>query len=305
MAREKIVLRYCRRKEKMGEPLKVVILTTRLPEDIWLINRLADVCQIKGIVFPIGTRYREYGLAYVLKKRIRRLNLLKLVDQALLVVYRRIFESRKDKQASIELFSSKPCNHIEQKDIDILEVNHINSDTVADFIRQKEPQLVVVSGTPILKEKILKSAEGRIINLHPGFAPQYRGRYGSFWPIYNKEPELVGTTIHFVDSGVDTGAILLQQQVTFNPDDTMKAVTYKQQKLGGDLLVECLRDFDKYAANAFHKHDCPDRNYLAPGLTHYLKAMTWFNRRNGTGDARPVNKEKRQNHGNTKTAGNI
>jgi folate-dependent phosphoribosylglycinamide formyltransferase PurN len=267
-------------KEKMGEPLKVVILTTKLPEDIWLINRLAHVCQIEGIVFPSGTRYREYGLAYIFKKRIRRLGLLKLADQVLLLMYRLVFESRRDKQTAKKLFSSEPSDYIEKKDIQILEIEDINSDEVRDFIILKAPQLVVVSGAPILKDKILEVTEGRIINLHPGFAPQYRGRYGCFWPIFNKEPELVGTTVHFVDKGVDTGAILIQQPVDFNLDDTMKAITYKQHKTGGDILVKCLQDFDSFVASAYHTTGCPDKNYIAPGLTHYLKAMMWFKRRN-------------------------
>ena len=266
----------------MAETLRVVILTTKLPEDIWLINTLADVCQIRGIVFPTGTRYREYGMAYVLEKRIRRLGLITVADQALLILYRFLFESRRDKQAAREIFSSKSSQYIEREGIDILEVVDINSDQVRDFIVAKAPQLVVVSGAPLLKECILEVAEGRIINLHPGYAPQYRGRYGSFWPIYNKEPELVGTTVHFVDKGVDTGRILLQQKVDFNPDDTLRAITYRQHKLGGDLMVKCLQQFESFAASAYHKADCPDNNYIAPGLIHYLKGRRWLKMRNRT-----------------------
>ncbi len=267
----------------MVEPLRVVILTTKLVEDIWLINKVADVCQIEGIVFPTGMRYREYGIAYVLKKRIRRLGILPLANQALLILYRLIFENRKDKRAAGEIFSDKPSDYIERKGIDILEVDDINSDEVRDFILLKAPQLVVVSATPLLKKWIIEVTEGRIINLHPGFAPQYRGRYGSFWPIYNKEPELVGTTIHFLDEGIDTGSILLQQQVDFNPDDTLRAITYRQHKIGGDLMVKCLQQFERFAASAYHKTDCPDNNYIAPGLTQYLKGRRWLKRRNRNG----------------------
>ena len=216
----------------MSGPLKVVIITTKLAEDIWLINRVADVCDIQGIVLPAGTRYREYGLLHVLKNRIRRIGIIRLIDQALLVLYRYVFESRRDKRKEKELFSSKPSTYIEKNDAEILEVEHVNSDEVCNFIMSKKPQLVVVSAAPLLSKKVIGAAEGRIINLHPGLAPQYRGRYGSFWPIYHKEPELVGVTIHFIDEGVDTGAILLQQQVKFRPEDTLRTVTYRQHELG-------------------------------------------------------------------------
>jgi len=264
----------------MAEPLRIVVLTTKLPEDIWLINTIADVCQIEGIIFPRGERYQEYGLVHILKNRLRRIGFFALANQAMLVLYRFIFEKRKDKRAFDEIFSSKPSHYIEKNDIEKLEVKDINSDEVRDFIQSKTPQLVVVSGAPLLHQRIIEAAAGRIINLHPGFAPEYRGRYGCFWPIYNKEPELVGATVHYVDSGIDTGAILIQQQVDYCTDDTLKIITYRQHQLGGDLLIKCLTRFDELAAGAYHKTDGPNKNYLTPGLTHYLKGMRWLRKSN-------------------------
>jgi methionyl-tRNA formyltransferase len=260
----------------MSGPLRVVILTTKLPEDIWLINKVADVCRIEGIVFPSGTRYREYGLVHVLKKRIRKIGLPALANQALLILYRIIFEDRRNKKAEREIFSDKPRNHIEKKDIDILEVDDINTEEVSSFIRSKEPDLAVVSGAPLLKKLIIDAAEGRIINLHPGYAPEYRGRYGAYWPVYNKEPELVGATVHYVDSGIDTGKILLQQKIAFHPDDTLKIVVYRQQQTGVALLIKCLSEFDKIAPLAYNKNNVANKNYYAMGLTHYLKARRWL-----------------------------
>ena len=262
----------------MTKRLKVLIMTTKLPEDIWMINKLADICDIEGVILPAGTRYSEYGLSYVLKSRMRHSGLLKIVDQALLVLYRIIFESNKDKQVERELFVGKSRSHIEKKDVEILEVEDANSEEVRNFLMSKDPQLVVVSAAPLLKKKIIDAVKGRIINLHPGYAPEYRGRYGSFWPIYNGEPDLVGVTIHFIDEGIDTGTILAQQQIDFEPDDSLRAVTYRQHKVGVDLLIEVLKDFEGYEAKAFHKTDCPDRNFVAPGLTHYIRGRWRFRR---------------------------
>lgn len=264
---------------EMTEPPRVVIITTKLPEDIWLINKLADVCQIEGIVLPSGTRYREYGLVHVLKQRLPRNNPITLANQALLILYRLIIENRRNERAVKEIFSGKRTDYIEKRDIDIFEVEDVNSEAVKNYILSKAPQLVVVSAAPLLKKRIIEAAKGNIINLHPGFAPQYRGRYGAYWPIYNKEPELVGVTVHYINRGIDTGAILLQQQVNYNPDDTLKTVMYKQHKTGVDLLVKCLTQFDKIAPLAYHKKDCTSKNYNAMGLTHYLKARRWLKRR--------------------------
>lgn len=259
-----------------SDPMRVVILTTRLPEDIWLINMVAQVCRVEGIVLPIGERPREYGLASVLAKRIRRDGVLAVANQTLLILYRRLMERRRDTRAVKEIFTEKPYEYIENGNVDVLEVDDVNSSEVCDFILSKSPSLVVVSGTALLKRNVLESAKGRIINLHPGFAPQYRGRYGAFWPIFNKEPELVGATIHFVDEGIDTGRILVKQRVAFDPKDTLKAITYKQQKVGVELLIRCLTEFEALAPLAYHETDCPSKNYCTPGLTHYLKARRWL-----------------------------
>ena len=90
---------------------------------------------------------------------------------------------------------------------------------------------------------------------------------------------MVGVTIHFIDKGIDTGATLIQQQVDFELDDTLKTIEYKQQKTGGALLVECITEYDTLAPLAYHKKDCPSKNHHVPGLTHYLQARRWLRTR--------------------------
>ncbi|MFC1893182.1 formyl transferase [Chloroflexota bacterium] len=272
----------------MEKPLRIVILTSKLPEDLWLINKIAEVSLIEGIVLPVRSRYKEFGIIQVLKKRIRRFGLFCIVNQVLLILYRLVMESQKDRKAKKKIFADKPYQYIEKRNVDTLYTEDINSEEVRNFILAKSPQLVVVSGTPLLKKRIIKSVEGRIINLHPGFAPQYRGRYGAFWPIYNKEPDLVGTTIHFLDEGIDTGDILIQQQVNYDPSDSLKTITYRQHKVGGDLLVKCLTQFGMIASSAYCKTGCPSSNYLVPGLTHYLKARNWLRREKRNGNLVPL-----------------
>lgn len=263
--------------------LKVVVMTTKLPEDVWLINSIADSCCIEGIIFPRGIRYREYGLMHILKTRLKRGNILTLLNQALLVWYRKIVESWKDKRAFKKILGDYHGEYIQNRDTDVLEVDDINSGEVRDFILEKLPDVVVVSGAPILKSPIIEAAGGRIINLHPGFTPQYRGRYGDFWPIYNEEPDMVGATVHFLDKGIDTGSILMQQRVGFCPYDTLKMINYRQYAVGADMLRTCLSDFDVISSWAYKKSDCPSRNFFAPGLTHYLKAKRFLRKKRRDG----------------------
>ena len=68
--------------------------------------------------------------------------------------------------------------------------------------------VALVFGTGILREPFLSAFDGRIINIHLGLSPYYRGAGTNFWPLVNREPEYVGATIHYLDAGIDTGPIL-------------------------------------------------------------------------------------------------
>ena len=71
-----------------------------------------------------------------------------------------------------------------------------------------EPQVVLVFGTSLLKQPLIEAFAGRIINVHLGLSPYYRGAGTNFWPLVNGEPEYCGATIHFLDAGVDTGPVI-------------------------------------------------------------------------------------------------
>jgi phosphoribosylglycinamide formyltransferase 1 len=70
-----------------------------------------------------------------------------------------------------------------------------------------EPDVVVVFGTELLRQPLLDTFR-RLINLHLGLSPYYRGSGTNFWPLVNGEPEYVGATIHFINAGLDSGPII-------------------------------------------------------------------------------------------------
>jgi folate-dependent phosphoribosylglycinamide formyltransferase PurN len=78
------------------------------------------------------------------------------------------------------------------------------------LMRAAEADLGVVWGTNILKECVFRIPRLGSINIHQGLAPYYRGGPPVFWELYNGERE-VGVTVHFVESKVDTGEIIVQE----------------------------------------------------------------------------------------------
>ena len=74
----------------------------------------------------------------------------------------------------------------------------------------------------IVGPTLLSAYEGRIINIHPAYLPEFPGAHGieDAWQAGVSES---GVTIHWVDSGVDTGKIIQQVRVPRLADDTIES----------------------------------------------------------------------------------
>jgi methionyl-tRNA formyltransferase len=103
-------------------------------------------------------------------------------------------------------------------------VASVNSDEARAALQRLAPDVIVVNGTRIIGKDTLAAATARFINMHAGITPQYRGVHGGYWALRNGKPDEVGTTIHYVDTGIDTGAII--EQVTFSVTESDNFATY-------------------------------------------------------------------------------
>jgi methionyl-tRNA formyltransferase len=69
--------------------------------------------------------------------------------------------------------------------------------------------------------------------MHAGITPRYRGVHGGYWALAEHHPDWVGTTVHLVDPGIDTGSIL--GQVTFQVSRQDTIATYPDLQLAHGL----------------------------------------------------------------------
>ncbi len=98
------------------------------------------------------------------------------------------------------------------KDVHTINVDHgkSNSESVFQWVKNQNPDILLLYGSSIIKPPLLNFFEGRIINMHLGLSPYYRGSGTNFWPLVDGLPECVGATIHLATSKVDAGSILTQ-----------------------------------------------------------------------------------------------
>jgi phosphoribosylglycinamide formyltransferase-1 len=103
------------------------------------------------------------------------------------------------------------------------------SDRLLRFCREKRIALIVHAGfLSILAGDIIEEYAGRMINLHPSLLPKFGGdgMYGErvHQAVLAAGESESGCTVHLVDAGTDTGAVLLQRKVPGLPDDTPKSL---------------------------------------------------------------------------------
>lgn len=103
------------------------------------------------------------------------------------------------------------------------------SNRVLELCREQGIEAIVLAGfLTVLGGPVIDSYQGRIINLHPALLPKFGGE--GMWGHHVHEAVLAagetesGCTIHLVDSGCDTGEILLQRKVPVLPDDTAESL---------------------------------------------------------------------------------
>jgi phosphoribosylglycinamide formyltransferase-1 len=112
---------------------------------------------------------------------------------------------------------------------------------MAEWLRESGVELVVLAGyMQLVSPGFLAAFPQRVINVHPALLPAFPG-IGSVEQAVAYGVKVAGVTVHFVDEGVDTGAIIFQRAIDVPPDDDGDAVRAKLQPLEHELLPEAVR----------------------------------------------------------------
>lgn len=121
-------------------------------------------------------------------------------------------------------------------EVDLLEIGHgeVNAPAIFDWVQVHDPDAVLLYGSGIIRDPLLSAYDGRIINLHLGLSPYFKGSGTNFWPLVERLPECVGATIHIASARVDAGAILHQVRPPVEVGD-------RAHELGTKTLIAALQ----------------------------------------------------------------
>ncbi|WP_102272822.1 phosphoribosylglycinamide formyltransferase [Cytobacillus massiliigabonensis] len=132
------------------------------------------------------------------------------------------------------VFSAKEYESKEEYETEILQE-----------LKELEVDYVILAGyMRLIGPTLLKSYEGRIINIHPSLLPAFPGK-DAIGQALNANVKESGVTIHFVDEGMDTGPIIAQQSVLISEEETMESLQAKIHEIEHELYPKILQEVFK------------------------------------------------------------
>jgi len=136
------------------------------------------------------------------------------------------------------------------------------------FIKENDIEFIVSYGyRHIIKSDVIKALPDKIINLHIALLPWNRGADPNFWSFAENTPK--GVTIHYIDTGIDTGDIITQKEVNFtNNDETLKSVYEHLQKEIQELFISYWPQI--------RIQKCSRHKQIGLGSVHFLKDREKF-----------------------------
>ena len=131
-----------------------------------------------------------------------------------------------------------------EHDIEVFQPEDVNSHESIEKIKNIDADVIVVASYgQIIKEKILYMKKYHAINIHASLLPKYRGAAPVQAAIIN-EDKVTGITLMKMAKGLDTGNILMMQEIAISDDDTADTLTMKLSNLGAEMIVEYLGGLD-------------------------------------------------------------
>lgn len=154
-------------------------------------------------------------------------------------------------------------------DQQIIRISSANGPELVDLIRRLDPAVVFLAGCRMLSPGTLGQIPCPVINYHAGITPKYRGMHGGYWALANDDAENFGTTVHVVDAGVDTGAVLYQSRGKPGRGDTIASYAMRQASFSRDICALAIRDaLDGKLAPV--EIGLPSRQWYHPTIWRYL-----------------------------------
>jgi folate-dependent phosphoribosylglycinamide formyltransferase PurN len=225
--------------------MRFAILTSNDIRHRYVVNSLRAACDVAAVCYQ-DTGYVPADTA------------ADSIDDCTAAVVKHHFDERRRQEQLFFGHDAEPVTDSPTCGVRVVDTKSLNTPETLTFLRRREVEAVVVYGTGLIKPPLIDAFAGRMLNLHLGLSPYYRGTATNFYPLLNDEPEYVGATIHLIDPGIDTGPIVHHARPDITADDMPHTAGNKAIQAGLQKLIQAIEELQAGTLKAVPQWKVPN-----------------------------------------------
>ena len=182
----------------------------------------------------------------------------------------------KPKGRGMKLIPSDVKKYAMEKGLKIYQPNKVrNNPEFLEEVKNLKPDLIcVVAYGKILPQELLDIPKLGCVNVHGSLLPKYRGAAPIQWAVLNGDKK-TGVTTMFMNAGMDTGDMILKEEVEIGDDETTGELWQRLSKIGAKLLIKTVELIENEKATRIPQ---PDEGTMAPMLSKEMAKIDWENK---------------------------
>ena len=150
-----------------------------------------------------------------------------------------------------------------------------NNPEFLEAVKKLNPDLIcVVAYGKILPQELLDIPKYGCVNVHGSLLPEYRGAAPIQWAVLNGDKK-TGVTTMFMNAGMDTGDMILKEEVEIGEDETTGELWDRLKTIGANLLIKTVKEIENGTATRTKQ---PEEGTMAPMLSKEMAKIDWKNK---------------------------
>lgn len=150
-----------------------------------------------------------------------------------------------------------------------------NNPEFLEEVKKLNPDLIcVVAYGKILPQELLDIPKYGCVNVHGSLLPEYRGAAPIQWAVLNGDKK-TGVTTMFMNAGMDTGDMILKEEVEIGEDETTGELWDRLKTIGANLLIKTVKEIENGTATRTKQ---PEEGTMAPMLSKEMAKIDWKNK---------------------------
>ena len=150
-----------------------------------------------------------------------------------------------------------------------------NNPEFLEEVKKLNPDLIcVVAYGKILPQELLDIPKYGCVNVHGSLLPEYRGAAPIQWAVLNGDKK-TGVTTMFMNAGMDTGDMILKEEVEIGEDETTGELWDRLKTIGANLLIKTVKEIENGTATRTKQ---PEEGTMATMLSKEMAKIDWKNK---------------------------